>query len=459
MRTFYESLPGPVKAIGGPVARSLPLRMRYGSAFVSALHEAHRLEWAGPEEQAAAADAKLRALSAAAVTSPYWRRVFRDCGVPDGPHDAVGLERLPLISKDEVAEHTADMLTSSSALRKWVTTGGTSGQQLGLWIDKDSSARDWAYTVNAWGRVGFRPDSPRVVLRGRALGAHGRDLFEYEPLRRELYVSVFDLDGEHLPAVRDRLRDVESAFLHGYPSAMLVLARSYVEAGETPPAFRALLATSEGVHPEQRQRLEEVFGARVFSFYGMTEKGAFAAECECSTQLHVEPGFGIVELLDRGGNRITEPGLDGEVTVTGLLSCAQPLLRYRTGDFARWASGPCKCGRHARRLESVDGRRMQELLVGRNGAPIPMTGLNMHSRVFDHVRRYMFVQDVPGIAVAHIEPGAGYGEEDTALILRELGQKLSGQVDLTVELVNRIPTTPRGKARFIDQHLDVSGLL
>jgi phenylacetate-CoA ligase len=33
-----------------------------------------------------------------------------------------------------------------------------------------------------------------------------------------------------------------------------------------------------------------------------------------------------------------------------------PLLRYRTGDVARWVDGPCACGLSFRRLSAIRGR-------------------------------------------------------------------------------------------------------
>jgi phenylacetate-CoA ligase len=403
-------------------------------------------------------DDSLAALGAAASRTTWWSRVFDELAMPLGPRTVEELSRLPLLSKDDVREHAHEMLDPSvpESARKWVTTGGSTGAPLGLWISKDASAIDWAFVVDAWNRVGFNLDEKRVVLRGRRLGSAGRrELVEYEPMRRELYVSTFDLDEEHLPAIRRAVTRFGARYLHGYPSAMQALGRSYAHSGDVSPRWEALLAVSEALDPSQRSDLERLLGARVFSFYGMTEKAAFAAECEHSNELHVDERYGIVELVDAEGRVVDSPGVVGEVVATGLISSAMPLLRYRTGDRAAWAEGDCPCGRPMRRLLSVEGRwNGSDALVGIGGAIIPMTALNVHSPVFDRVQRFRFLQERPGAAALLVLPGAGFGQADEAAILGELGGKLEGQVSLTLERVDELPLTVRGKLLFVDQRIE-----
>ena len=189
----------------------------------------------------------------------------------------------------------------------------------------------------------------------------------------------------------------------------------------------------------------------MFSFYALTERVAFAAECETSTDLHVDEIYGVVQLLNDGGELITRPGVQGEVVATGLLSAAAPLIRYRTGDLGEWAFGPCGCGRLGPRLRRVTGHRRAEYLMTRNSGRVSMTALNMHSAVFDQVTRFRFVQRVPGLAELMVVPGEGYGADARAGIERELRGKLEGQVELTVREVDDIPLSPVGKHHYIDQ--------
>lgn len=453
LRRAYEALPERVRRTAGPIVRRLPMRARYGSAFASTCR---RLS-AGLDAEAIGQEQldSLNRLLHHANRTPFWHEVLRESGFAIPARDVRDLRMLPFLEKD-VLDRQGDQMVDPGvpeSCRKWVTTGGTTGTPIGLWIDRDASAIDWAYVVSAWGRVGFRLDERRVVMRGVVLrDASGvRTTTHYEPLRRELYISVFDMTENALPEMRARIGRFGARFIHGYPSAMEVLGRSYRQAGESPPRLQALLAVSENLYPGQRELLEDLFGCRVFSFYGMSEKVVFAAECEHGRGLHVEPLYGIVELVDESGRVIEKPGVRGEIVATGLISSTQPLIRYRTGDYAAWSEGPCRCGRAQRRLDRVEGRWLQEYLVAADGGRISMTSLNVHSPVFDTTRRFRFTQDHPGRAVLIVEPGTGYDEAASRRILAEIGAKLTGRVEIELRVVEEIALTGRGKHRFIDQ--------
>jgi len=457
LRAAYESLPTGVRTAAGTVGRLLPVRVRYGAPFIDEMALIARTE-RDIEATARIVDGRLDTVYTACARTSFWRKRISHVDTSRG---LAALPDIEPIDKDVLRECVPEMLDSTVPLasRKYVTTGGTTGSQVGFWLDKDASLRDWAYVVSAWGRAGFRLDDPRVVLRGVRLGeGERRELTRYEPLRRELYVSTFDMDAAHLPEIRARIDAFDARFIHGYPSAMEALGRSYTDAGLTAPQTKALFAVSENLYPDQRRVLEEMFSARVLSLYGMSERACFAAECESSTDLHVAQTYGIIELLSESGEPITAAGVLGEIVATGLLSTSMPLVRYRTGDYAMWADGPCRCGRPGPRLTHVEGRWRSEYLVSGTGTKISMTAINMHSAALGHVTRFRFVQEVAGYADLLVEPGSGYTAEIGATILAELNAKLSGQVALRLVPVDHITLSPRGKHLFIDQRIPADGL-
>lgn len=454
MRSAYERLPTPVRIAIGTAVRSLPATVRYGRAFVD---EWRLIDAVERDEKAAVrvVEARLSSIFEACRTSPFWRQhLGKVLDVrPESLRET--LEHIEPIDKEVLRAQLDDMRSAKWTRRnsKLVSTGGTTGAQVGIWLERDASLRDWAHVVRSWGRVGFRLDEPRVVLRGVRFGGENREVVHYEPVRRELYISPFDLDEEHLPEIMDAIDGFGARFIHGYPSAIETLGRAYVSLGRPIPMLQALLVVSENVLPDQRRRLEELFGTRVFSIYGLSERCCFAAECERSSELHVHETYGIVELLDEEGNVIREPGVRGEIVATGLISTTMPLVRYRTGDFAAWADGECVCGMPGRRLVSIEGRRKREYLVSSAGVPIYMTAINVHSPALLKVARYRFVQERPGEATLLVQPGPGFQDEDGRSVLAEMGAKLEGQVRLRLEVVSEIPLSPRGKHVFIDQRI------
>ena len=184
------------------------------------------------------------------------------------------------------------------------STGGSTGRPLEILLDKDGFQREWAFMVAQWMRAGFEPGLRRATFRGVAFPA-GRTIQE-NPVYDELQFSPFAMTDVNLPAYVRRLKSFGPAFLYGYPSALTILAK-WVEAHPEAnfPAIRGLLCGSESLRDGQREYLERVFGARLYSWYGMSEKVVLAGECESSNSYHAFPQYGVTELLSHREAAVT----------------------------------------------------------------------------------------------------------------------------------------------------------
>ncbi|HKZ68456.1 MAG TPA: hypothetical protein VJ020_00150 [Anaerolineales bacterium] len=100
---------------------------------------------------------------------------------------------------------------------------------------------------------------------------------------------------------------------------------------------RALISTATTLLPGLRHELESHFGCPVLDVYSMNESGPIAVALPYS---HTSQTYYLLqhrlymEILDPDGEP-TLPGTRGEITLTGGLNFYLPLLRYRTGDYAR----------------------------------------------------------------------------------------------------------------------------
>ncbi|MEJ2702375.1 MAG: hypothetical protein P8Z79_08025 [Sedimentisphaerales bacterium] len=92
-------------------------------------------------------------------------------------------------------------------------------------------------------------------------------------------------------------------------------------------------------------------------------------------------------------------------------------------------------------------------MIATDDSEIPWTGLNMHDDTFLHIRQFQFIQESPGQAALHIVPADGFKKEDISRIHRNLARKLSGRLSFTVEIVDSIPLSIRGKAIYVDQRI------
>lgn len=398
---------------------------------------------------------------------PYYEPLLRARSLDPASHDFwAGFRSLPFLDREIVQHRRVDLLARNidPARRVYQSTGGTSGEPLSFYAEKGVvSGREWAFMHTQWRRVGYRLGARVALLRNHVL-PRGQ-LAEWNPRTVQLVLDPFQLTpataGQYLGALREH----HIEFLHTYPSAAATLVGFAREAGldtrlcarpgaraDARGGVRAILASSENVYPGQREYLEGATGARLFSWYGHSEQLVLAGECEHGADYHVFPEYGLVELIDERGEVITEPGRRGEIVGTSFANRVMPFLRYRTGDSAEYAERSCACGRAYPRLREVRGRWLQEMVQRADGALVSMTALNMHSDVFERVRRFQLVQEEKGRLELLVVRGEGYRETDTDAIRRELLKKL-GAFELSLRFVDDLPRTARGKHRYVVQKL------
>src|SRR5207245_693112 len=118
-----------------------------------------------------------------------------------------------------------------------------------------------------------------------------------------------------------------------------------------PGPMKLLIGGGEGVTPRTRAELGTFWGALVCMTQASTEAATLLG-CECThrTGYHVNEFDFCVELADADSDGY------GEIVLTTVSRRVMPLIRYRTGDVARWVLEPCACGLPFRRLSPLRGR-------------------------------------------------------------------------------------------------------
>lgn len=131
-------------------------------------------------------------------------------------------------------------------------------------------------------------------------------------------------------------------------------------------AIRKIFVAGEpgGSIPETRRRIEELWGASLFDYYGLSDIfGACAGMCEKRDGLHWAEDHILVEVLDQNTGKPVAEGERGELVLTSLKKRARPLIRFRTGDIVSLTTDRCGCGRTHLRLHGIHGRVDDMLII------------------------------------------------------------------------------------------------
>lgn len=377
-------------------------------------------------------------------------------GIVLDEHDPFrSLERFPIVTKTTIQENFQDFqATNFPANRKYlVTTGGSTGNQMRFYLDNSTYAKEWAFVMAAWHRVGLVPGDRIVSFRGVNFQKSKAGVYwQINPIYNTLECSPFHLSPTNLPNYIRRIREFAPKYIHGYPSAISILAKYLEETDTTLPNIRAVLCVSEKVYDWQRVLIERALQTRVFSFYGMSEKAIMAPECELDSRYHIFPQYGVTEILDAHGDAIA-PGEKGYLVGTGFMNRCMPFIRYNTEDYCTLSPVSCACGRNHVLIENVSSRWKQDYVVGRNRSMISLTALNMHSDVMKHVAQYQFEQSEIGEVILNVVPKPAFSMKEITSISEEFSRKVGDELVLSVRPVDSIELTETGKYRMLIQRL------
>lgn len=417
---------------------------RYGGDFPERLAGYLARERATEDEVREVRRKKLRLLLRHAATIPYWADRFRKAGVdPERVEEPADLGALPILTKSEILRQGTKLIherTPRRELRK-VHTSGTTGAGLVFFTTLDAVRDQWAVWWRYRIRHGLSREMWSAAFAGRSIVPGADD--GPRPWRtnwpgRQVLFSQYHLRRESAAAYAGALIEKRLPWFHGYPSFIAYLATLISETGATRPRPRVVSLGAENVLAAQARAIRDAFGVDPIQNYGLAEMVANASQCPAG-RLHLDEDFAAVELVPAG---------DGAYRIVGtsLQNFAMPFIRYDTGDLARPAPSPCRCGRPGRVLDAIDGRD-EDLLELADGTRVGRLDHLFKDAV--RVAEAQIRQHAPGRCTIAVVPREGFGPADREGLLEECRSRFGDRLRVDLEIVEAIPRSPRGKLRLV----------
>ena len=426
---------------------------RFGPGYRSAVREFERRDSWGATEWATWTERAVKELTSGAVQRvPHYRNAYtaeqRSAAV------AGQLSELPLLDKEPLRadpDQFVDPTLRPRRPRQFLTSGSSGTPITTIWTTAELRTSMAIREVRSacWAGTSFR--FPRATFSGRMVEpdpSSDGPFYRYNAVERQIYLSAFHVRPDTAEAYVRAFRRHKIQWATGYAVSFALLAGFILDAGLEPLSLRAVITTSEKLTGGMRQKISAAFGCPVFEEYAAVENCFFASECS-EGSLHVSPDGGVVEILRPDGSPV-DPGEVGEVVATDLMRRTQPLIRYRIGDLATWASDPCRCGRGMPVIAEVNGR-VEDVVVGPDGRQL----VRFHG-VFigmDHVREAQVVQEAVDRFRVLVVPDRGFDVSEEAEIVSRLRQRV-GEVSVRVVRVESIPRTASGKFRAVLSEID-----
>ncbi|MBS4192610.1 phenylacetate--CoA ligase family protein [Bacillus sp. FJAT-49705] len=368
----------------------------------------------------------------AAETVPYYKWIKGDINIRSFPvvNKAIIRGNPDVFISDD---HDIDNLYS-------VTTSGSHGTSMKFYRTKEKKIRQIAEVLYFSKQTNFYFG----VKHGFIRATHPKGKMSLA-LQNELHIDPTKINKEFLEKIRLQLKEMK--VIIGFPSILYEIAHFCLKRGDSPSSFnlRGIITTAEPLLDYQRETIEGAFGCPVHTRYATEELGLVAVQNPHDLSYRVNEATFYLEILKLDSDDPCEEGEEGRIVVTDIYSFAMPLIRYDTGDLGCYKLVN-KNGMKAKFLTYISGRLI-EMSLTPEGEKISPFSINVKMKDVKNVKKYQFVQKTQKQYVMKLVVDENY--QDNEKIKGILKRILGKNADISIEILDSIPTLPSGKTPYI----------
>lgn len=423
-------------------------KQRYGKAYKTAMEEYTSRDYGNENELKEYQYFRFCELVRYAYNnSPFYKEFYKGLDIEKILAEKE-IEKLPVLEKETVRQHLAEMYTIPESEALESNTSGTTGKSMRFLFTSEDFQRRMAY-LDAFKlshgyipmkmkRASFSsakvipPDSDKVFWRDNLA------------IKQRLY-SGYHCQGDNIPYYIDDLNKYKPQSMDGYPSAMYEIANYIVNHNITLDFVPiAIFPTAETLLPHYKTIIEKAFRCPVRDQYASSEGAPFITECKCG-KLHACMDTGIIEFTG-----------SGKMLVTCFETHGTPLIRYDIGDCAFLAEDQsCSCGTKMPVVDRIEGRTLDYLYSPEKGK-ISAIYMSLVSADFSNCMKAMqFVQNTPDEVDVYLETDDNYDISMNKIIEYKLHYSLGDNMNIRIHTVREIKKEKSGKFRLIINNLDV----
>jgi len=369
---------------------------------------------------------RLETLNYVVNHSPFYKKHF------DG-YDINNFESLPFTTKQDISTNNeAFCCVEKSSIAEYVTTSGTSGDPITIYLTK-----------NDLDRLAENEKTSLTLMDGS-----DRDLYQllttidkqfmagiaYYSGIQKMNAGIIRMGPGSVAAQWDAILKYKPTKLIAVPSFILNLLDYAKKNGidYQSSSVDAIICIGEPIRDNSfalntlGKKITDDWKVNLFSTYASTEMATAFSECTAQNGGHLNSDLLYLEVLREDGEH-AENGEQGEIVVTTFGVEGTPLVRYRTGDIATFWSEKCTCGRETPRLGPI---------IGRKNELIKYKGTSIYPQAI-----YNVLNSINGIGLYYIEV------KQRDLSTQELTITLAEE-DLSPEDLNEIGTIMKAKLKI-----------
>lgn len=380
----------------------------------------------------------------------FYHERFARAGLNRVPTDWEEFRRVPLLSKQDIRENGASLLSREFLQEDLVEakTGGSTGVALKVYFDKRCQEMRNAAAMRSDGWAGWDIGMMVAAVWGNPPIADTlKKKLRSVLLDRTIYLDTMNINESSVRLFVDKWRRTKPQILFGHSHSIYILATFLKRLAINDVRPRGIISTSMMLLGSERRLIEDVFCCKVTNRYGCEEVSLIACECERHEGLHLNMDHVLVEFLREDGTPAVA-GEEADIVVTDLVNRGMPLIRYRVGDKGVSSDRLCSCGRGLPLMERITGRQA-DFLKRPDGSMV--AGVSLVERTLTAIpgiEQMQLVQDELNHICAKVVKDYQYSETSEQTLHNELQTVFGKDVAIEIKHVFALDQTRAGKYRF-----------
>jgi phenylacetate-CoA ligase len=403
------------------------------------------------------------ALEYLSARSPFYQRLFAENRIDIKKIRTLeDLAAIPLTTKEDLQKYNKDFFcVEPSEIRDYITTSGTLSDPTTFAVtDKDLDRLAYNEAISFTGAGGH---SGEVYQLMTTIDKRFMAGYAYCLGIRMMGAGLIRV-GNGIPELQwDTILRLKPDAIICVPSFILRIIRYAEEHGidYRNSSVKKAVCIGENLRNEDftlnllGSKIKDKWDIELYSTYASTEMGTSFCECSAGNGGHHHPELIICELLDDNDNVVPE-GEIGELTITTLGVEGMPLLRFKTGDIARFHYEKCSCGRTSMRISPIIGRKKQ-MIKFKGTTLYPASVFDVLDNT-DYVTNYYVEVSSNEIGMDHITTYIGVKESNEEMI-KDMKDRFRARLRVTPDVVFKpideiqkivMPEIKRKPVKFID---------
>ena len=395
---------------------------------------------------------------------PYYNKRYSEVEVyPEDIETLKDIEKLPFITKDDLRESYPFGLFAVDIkdIKELHSSSGTTGKPVvSGYTEKDLDT--WAETIaRGLKMMGLGENDIIQNTHGYGMFTGG---FGVHYGSHKIGSTIIPISTGQTRRQIEIMKDFGTTGLIFTPSYGIHIGEVALDDGIDPKelGIKAIGFGAEMWTEEIRQRVEELFDAKAYNIYGLTELMGPGVGIECSAQqgLHIPEDIYYPEIIDPNTGKVIGAEKSGELVLTNLEREGMPIIWFRTKDLTTLTYEKCECGRTHARMSRITGRS-DDMIKVKGVAIFPSQIEKALLKVGDVEPHYMIIVTRPGtldeieVKVEASQDIFFDGVKEMMAIQKEIGKSIENETGIRVKVTLVEPKTlPRfeGKAkRVIDE--------